>query len=399
MLIRPRDLRVTIPALLFDPQFYVFDCAIEQGLTKFLIVEESNLERAPFIDSRFEAIAQGHCIVSTRELFSLEARHREQRPQPVFIFHHAFVCSTLFARCLNQIDAFFSLKEPWILRRLADIKRSEGGHGSFPHWCELFTNYVRLLAKNYRSGRTPVIKATNLANNLLPDVLRFLPDHKVLLLHSDLESFLISNLKKPDKTRQKIPDMARLLARDGDFHQKYPEFCDFQRQTYLQLCASVWIASLYNFAADVGPGATRRLSTLSMDHFLADPAATLGEVARFFGHSPSQAELLAMTSGEVMSADAKHQERRFDRQQRRQEAEQLMAGHAGEIKTVSAWIRPLAEDLGLSEWLAQCDVLHLPVHQDCRHLRPEPPCGLPARLRDDGERIVVRSTGSRPPGA
>jgi hypothetical protein len=63
MLIKARDFRATPYALMFDPQFYVFDFSLQNRLTKFLVVEEANLSRAPFIDIRFEPISMGyfHC--------------------------------------------------------------------------------------------------------------------------------------------------------------------------------------------------------------------------------------------------------------------------------------------------------------------------------------------------
>ena len=205
MLVQTREFKVTVPSLLFDPAILVFDFAANGEFTKFLVVDELMLDRSPFVDIRFEPLAKAQFWVNTAELFALETRHDVARPQPAFIFHHAFVCSTLLARCLNQVEAFFSLKEPWILRRLADYKRASGRLAAGPRWREFFRNYVRLLCRDFSTGRTPVIKATNVANNLLADVLGYMPDSPILYLYSDLESFLISNLKKPDDTRQKIP--------------------------------------------------------------------------------------------------------------------------------------------------------------------------------------------------
>jgi len=128
--VKTKEFKATIPALLFDPSFFVFDFAPNVELTKFLLVDENVLEQSPFVDVRFEPLSHAHFWVNTKELFALEGSHNIARPQPVYIFHHAFVCSTLLARCLNQIDAFFSLKEPWILRRLADFKRTHSQRAS-----------------------------------------------------------------------------------------------------------------------------------------------------------------------------------------------------------------------------------------------------------------------------
>ena len=153
---RTSGFTVTVPALLFEPGFNLFDYMPEKGLTKFLVVSEELLGGAPFIDIRFEPLAQAQFWVPTTELFALEGSHGMARPGPAFIFHHAFVCSTLLARCLNGSDAFFSLKEPWILRRMADLKRASAGTVTDPGWRTTFSSYVSLLCRNFRAGRTPL---------------------------------------------------------------------------------------------------------------------------------------------------------------------------------------------------------------------------------------------------
>ena len=336
---------------MFDPQFYVFDFAIKNELTKFLIVEEANLDAAPFIDSRFEPIAQGHFSVSTNELFSLERQHDIERPVPVFIFHHAFVCSTLLARCLNQVDAFFSLKEPWILRRLADFKRARGAKTPANQWRDMLINYTHLLAKNYKTGKTPVIKATNVASNLLSDVLRFMPDCKSLYLYSDLSSFLVSNLKKPDETKKKMPDLARSFVNDEDFFQKHPQFCDIDRLSFLEVCALIWVANLYNFNANVKQTGSDNVKTLLMDDFLGDMTNSLQALSGFFGHETTDDELDKMISPDVTETDAKHQNLDYSKQVKALEAQQVLKNQGAEISNTVDWIGPLANDLGLIEAL------------------------------------------------
>ncbi len=351
MLVKTRDFNITVPALLFDPEFCIFDFAAKSELSKFLVVEETMIERAPFIDIRFEPLAQAQFWVNTKELFSLEGKHDIPRPQPVFIFHHAFVCSTLLARCLNQIDAFFSLKEPWILRRMADHKRAHGQLASSPVWREMFGKYVMLLCRNFHSGRIPVIKATNVANNLLTDVLRFMPDRPVLYLYSDLESFLISNLKKADDTQKKMPALANEFLADGDFAQRFPQMSDPSRGSFLQVCALVWLVNLYNFKTAVEPHANSQVKTLDARDLLHDLAASLAALSRFFGHAPDPAEVQRMMDPQVTGTNAKDQSVSYGKEQRQIETRQIQSRHAQELASAMAWIAPLARELGVVEFM------------------------------------------------
>jgi hypothetical protein len=353
MLIKTKDFQLTPQALLFDPEYYIFDFVPENDLTRFLVVEEKNLMLAPFVDIRFAPLAQGQFSVSTKELFALEKMHDIKRPQSVFIFHHAFVCSTLMARCLNQIDAFFSLKEPWVLRRLSDFKRTQGQRLPTKKWGEMFTCYLALLARNYHTGRTPVIKVTNLANNLLTDVLKYLPGQKILYLYSDLQSFLVSNLKKPRDTQIKMPSLAAAFLSDGDFAQRFPHFSDVKRLSFLQVCALIWLVNLYNFRCSTEKVDPSNIKTLNMKNFLTDMGGNLQSLSGFFGHNVTPMEIARMLDPEVTQTDAKHQHLSYGRQSKQAEMTLVLSKYGVEIEKALRWITPLVEELGVLEY---CEV-------------------------------------------
>jgi hypothetical protein len=351
MLVRTREFKVTVPALLFDPAIHPFDFAADGEFTKFLVVDEAILEQSPFIDIRFEPLAKAQFWVETAELFALESAHDTRRPRPAFIFHHAFVCSTLLARCLGRIDAFFSLKEPWLVRRLADLKRANGALASSPRWRELVTNYVRLMCRPFVTGRMPLIKATNVANNLLADVLQLMPDCPVLYLYSDLESFLISNLKKPSETRQKIPALMRDIVGDQDFLRKYPEPLDTSRLSFLQACSLLWLASLYNLRGSMERHPQGLVKTLDLKEFLDDPARSLGLVSRHFGHKADADDTQKMTDPAVMLTNAKNPSLPYGTMQRRLELDKIKSSNARELGEVMAWLAPVQSKLEVLQFI------------------------------------------------
>lgn len=351
MLIKASQLRVAPRALMFDPEFYLFDFSLRHGITKFLLVDENNLRLAPFVDIRFEPLARGSFLMATLELLALERQHQMQRPPSSFIFHHAFVCSTLLARCLDRIDAFFSLKEPWIMRRLADTKRQHGAGMPRSQWRQLFTTYMLVLCKQYESGKSPVIKATNVANNLLPDVLRYLPGNRALYLFSDLRSFLVSNLKKPQETQQKMPSLARGFIHDDGFAAAHRQYCDIDRLSFLQVCAVTWVACLFNFRKTVEKSRGSQVRTLDANDFLERPQERLGALATFFGHPTTGEEIAAMTSPEVMDTHAKQQKQCYGRDARAREAKLTLSRHAQAIDATLHWVEPLVRQLGVVEYM------------------------------------------------
>lgn len=350
MLIKTSDFQITAQALLFEPEYYLFDFVPDQDATRFLVVQEKMLAAAPFVDIRFEPLAQAQFTVSSKELYALEKMHNIQRPRPAFIFHHAFVCSTLLARCLNQIDAFFSLKEPWILRRLSDFKRHQGQSLTRNQWREMFRCNLNLLARNYTNGRTPVLKVTNVANNLISDVLNYLPGHKILYLYSDLKSFLISNLKKPQETQVKMPGLATSFLADGDFARRFPQYCQINQLSFLQVCAVIWLVNLYNFRSSVEKFSTSSVKTLNMSAFLDDMGGSLSQLSNFFGHQATTGEIENMLDPQVTQTDAKHQDVAYGRAAKRAETDQIMARYDKQIKEVQGWIEPLITQLDVLEY-------------------------------------------------
>jgi hypothetical protein len=352
MLNQGSDFRVTVPALLFDPTLMVFDFSPDRRLTKFLVADLAMLEQSPFIDIRFEPLARAHFWIDTHRLFELEGGHDVVRPRPAFVFHHAFVCSTLLARCLTQADAFFSLREPWILRRLADHKRAAGSGGPDARWDESVVKYLRLLCRNYRGGAIPVIKATNVANNLLGDVLRLFPDQPVLYLYSDLENFLVSNLKKKPDTQRKMAGLAQSFLSDGDLAVQQPQMADPSRLSLLQVCAVVWLSCLYNLRKTVAGYPQARVATLDSQAFLDDPAGALAQVAGHFGHRLDSGELGRMTDARILGTHAKEPSKSFGQKQRQAEMQEIRRRHGREIAEAIAWAEPALAATGVMDFMA-----------------------------------------------
>jgi hypothetical protein len=344
-----RDFEVSVHSLLFQPEFYLFDFDQRAGLTRFLVLREQMLEQAPFIDIRVERVAQANFRVSTAELMSLEGQHDIERPQVNYIFHHSFVCSTLLARCLNQVEAFFSLKEPWILRRLADTKRTMPPTEA--RWREMFQKYNALLSKDYSAGRSTLIKATNVANNLIVDVISFMPASRILYLWSDLRSFLVSNLKKTAETQQKMPGLYNAFSRDSDFSKRFGQFADVSGTSLLRVCALIWVASLYNLQRILKRHPDAAVTTLEMDALLTEPRIALQKTSEFFGHTPSQEELGLMTHKEIMQRNAKDPRQQYGDAIRREEAQKVDAANRAQIDAVIEWINPVIVDLDLVEFM------------------------------------------------
>ena len=348
--------KVSTRELLFDPRYYLFDTLPQRGQTRFLLTAERTLAEEPFADIRFEPLAIDSVTVATRELMRSFEQQDRPRPTTHYIFHHAFVCSTLLARCLNQSSAFFALKEPWILRRLADIKRQHGNTIPESHWRVMHSTYFALLAKKYKSGRAVVVKATNVANNLVADIVRYSPEQKILYLYSDIESFLVSILKKPSSTQEKMPGLLAGFLQDSDFAKHDNRLLSAGRLTLLQTCGLIWVCNIYSIKQAVEKGNYTGLRTLDMASLLSDPQVALRRVSGHFGHEPSAADLALMTHADIMSRNAKDTAHQYGPDLKEQERLQVYNSFRRDITHALRWIESTVSDLGLYSFMRQLDV-------------------------------------------
>lgn len=343
--------KIEAKELLADPRYYLFDTLPEKGQTRFLMTNERELAAAPFVDIRFEPQATRDFLVNSQELVSLVSQHAVERPKTNFIFHHAFVCSTLLARCLNETPAFYALKEPWILRRLADIKRQHAGTIPEPHWRVMIDTYMPLLAKQYKSGESLVIKASNVANNLLYDVLNYWPEQPILYLHSGIAEFLVSNLKKPTETQRKMPGLLADFAKDSDISAGLESFPMPRSRTLLQTCALIWLRNVHTLKQAASKYGTDRLRCLDMAVFLSSPNEVLRAVSVHFDHVPSEHDMVKMTASDVLGKNAKDTRHRYNSAVKSEEDQRILAANRQEIDEVVEWITPLVDRFGLNEFL------------------------------------------------
>ncbi|MBT3833700.1 MAG: hypothetical protein HN900_23720 [Gammaproteobacteria bacterium] len=215
-------------------------------------------------------------------------------------------------------------------------------------WRSTFVNYNQLLAKNYLSGRIPVIKATNVANNLLVDVLRYMPNSKVLYLYSDLESFLISNMKKTTETQEKMAGLLAGFLRDSDFGKKYPAYINVSQLSFLQICSLIWVVNLHGLQRAIQEVGAANVRTLEMAVLLSDLPNTLSDVSRYFGHQSNAQEIRGMMDHEVVGRHAKDQSQLFDVTLRDREALTILDRFGPEVERAKQWIQPLVEELDLT---------------------------------------------------
>lgn len=309
---------------LADARWFPVDVDVRGGRVAFLELSDAVIGSASFLDNRVEAPLDQSQVVSA-----------DQVPQGLvrshvgWLFHTSFCCSTLLARALHFPPRQICLKEPLVLRRLGDAREEGVALGRFPQIV------VDLLARRRADGAGIVIKPTHAALNVAADLLQETPSARAVVLTSDLDDFLVSNLKKTPETQAKIPQLAQRALRAGQFRRRLPEQA-FAPPDLLCAAALQWAAQR-ELVLDIQQAAgADRVWILDQHELLHDVAAMARRVALWLGLDPP-AEAFAAHVAEVSQRHAKVPDTAYGSEKRDAEKQMVATMFPGELENAASW--------------------------------------------------------------
>lgn len=113
---------------------------------------------------------------------------RQRKKYRHYIFHSAFCGSTLLSRALNEPGQCLSIREPYALTQLSAFKRANPAFvAQWGAWPKLALYFI---ARGYFENEVTVIKPSNSANNLIPDLMALNIDTQALMLSTSLPQFM-----------------------------------------------------------------------------------------------------------------------------------------------------------------------------------------------------------------
>lgn len=328
------------PATLLDsPEYYLGDVDPSARQFGFYAVDPHEFRRSSFQDeARTRGIRSGRLAVDIGLAAARPVGGRKLR----YILHTAFCCSTLLARCLDLPGKSIAFREPNVLMQLSNQKRLGGAGAGLP-LPQLLDLSVRLLAKTANQGEAAVIKPTNAANNLAADILRADSTAAVLLLHSKLEYFLASIIKKGEECRAFVRHLFGVVHGDSPRTRAIPP-ATLLALTDLQLATLLWYLQMDTYQALLREFPAARVRTLDCDDFLADPARALTRLAVFFEIPLDAAEVEAVVTGEAFTRHSKSDARDYDRDVRSAEYARVLEENRAAIELTVKWGAQLSPD-------------------------------------------------------
>ena len=257
--------------------------------------------------------------------------------QPRYIFHTAFCCSTLLARATFVTGKTLDLKEPDILMQLANVERNNPGQAkAFLETVEagLFPAFVQ-----------SVVKPTNAANRLVELLMRH-PNAKAVIIHSDLESFVLSIARKGEEGRSFVRRLFNILQLDDSFASSLPPR-DVFTLSDLQIAGFVWgiqcaqLSRLQQLYPD-------KVRTIHCDKFLDQTEESLLKLAGFFDLEIDKTDVKTITQGALFSRNSKFPGQEYDASLRQDEQKAANDQFADSLDFVRDWVKKLPHPRAIS---------------------------------------------------
>ncbi len=311
------------PVDLADAACFAVDLHVPNRAFGFLRIDADVLERSTFLDNRIDAPLDAAVAVP------LEAVAHVAPPARMgWLLHTSFCCSTLLARMLHVGPQQVSLREPLVLRRLADARRSGWPVDDF------LAPAVALLGRPWREGGMVVVKPTHVALNVAADLLA-ISSAPALILTSSLDDFLVSNVKKLPETQARIPELAERalgatrFGRSLDGEALAPP--DLMAAAALQWAAQRALCSEITEA--VGPARVRWLDAARL---LETPENTAIAAARWLG-STIDDDRLRQAARDALARHAKAVTRPYGPAAREAEARTIREHYGAQVASARRW--------------------------------------------------------------
>ncbi|HEX4157064.1 MAG TPA: hypothetical protein VHY79_01195 [Rhizomicrobium sp.] len=307
-----------------SPELFPHEFDPRSSAVTFLRLSRVSYERASFLDGRLatagvprRSVAWADVMQAVGEANLTESCH--------FIFHIGHVGSTLLSRLLGRHPALFSLREPDILRTLAQNPALAAAH---------LPVLIKLWSRCFDPGARAVVKASSFVSDLAAQILARDYAPRALVMGVAPETYLATifgGANAPAEARALAPfRLARLRARLG---------CTWRLEDMSEgeIIALGWACEASALAAATAESGTR-VRVINFDAFLARPHQQLHAAFEHFGVGVGEAEIANFLAGPEMRTYSKAPEHSYDAALRQSVLDEGRRRFGAEIRRGLAWL-------------------------------------------------------------
>ncbi len=300
-------------------------------------MSETAFQQASFLDQRLFTPDLQRQVVAWADIASVPL---PALPKPEYIFHVGHVGSTLISRLLGELDNVLALREPAILRQLAEvwISKPENIGWTGDEQAERLGQVESWLSRAFHADQRVMIKASSFVSPLARPLLA--AKGNALFLFTSLERYL-QTILAGDSSQQEAVALAdpRLLRLEQHCGQP------LARKETLSLAktsALGWLCEMVTLCDAERHCPEARIAWMDFDDFLSQPSEQLQGAAEHFGRDLSAEESQSLVSGPIMTRYSKAPEYEYSASLREELLAEAAQIHADDIRQTLLWVDQLA---------------------------------------------------------
>jgi len=310
---------------------------LQQDQLLLSTMSETAFRQASFLDQRLFTPDLQRQVVSWADVAAIPL---PPLAKPQYIFHVGHVGSTLISRLLGELDSVLALREPAILRQLADAwvnKPAEIG------WTGEESNkrldqVENWLSRVFHADQQVMIKASSFVSPLARPLLT--AGTTALFLSTSLERYL-QTILAGDSSKQEAAALADIRQFRLEQHCGQP----LDRKETLSLAQTTalgWLCEMVTLHDAQAHCPAARIAWLDFDDFLKQPDEQLQAAAGHFGKKLSADHAHALVSGPLMTRYSKAPEFDYSASLREELLADAAQIHADDIRQTLLWVEQLA---------------------------------------------------------
>ena len=329
-----------------SPELFPHAYDFRNDTISLIRLSRADYEKASFLDER---VLGPHTLARTMPwgqlAASVETGKLEERCH--YIFHIGHVGSTLLSRLLGASADIFAVREPAILRLLAQMKSEP--ELQLRIWSDAEFEIreavlLKLWSRTFEAQQTAVIKATSYVSELAPQLLARASAPKAILLYVKPESYIATILGGPNARQE----AKRLTAgRLNRLHKRLGygvwRLASLSEGEGLALSWAAEMAALCE--AQMTAGA--RAVPLDFDCFLSELPDMLLAAFRHFDSSARKAKVSGILASPLMQRYSKAPEHAYSPELRREILDAARKANGAEIAKGLAWLENAANEVPL----------------------------------------------------
>jgi hypothetical protein len=319
-----------------SPEFFPHSLDACNDTVSFIRLSRADYLHASFLDGRILRAGTPAKIIPWGQVAgAIAAARLEERCS--FIFHIGHVGSTLLSRLLGAHPDVFALREPLLLRTLADIQAQLPGA---PRCSDVdidghLDGIVKLLSRTFETRQRAVIKATSFVSEMAAAFLARAAAPSALFMYVSPEAYLATILGGPNSRREGrllTPGRLRRLHRRMG-HEEWP----LDSLSEGEALAMGWACEM-SALAQAAAAAGDRVRRVDFDRFLSHPEAELTQAMRHLRLDTPPGAVQAILEGPDMTRYSKAPEHAYDAALRLEVLTEARAVHRIEILKGLRWL-------------------------------------------------------------